>query len=78
VTTILRDPETFTIRERRRLQRYLLELRDGPDDPVEDLIGLLTQGPVPEELRWSLREMILSELPALQRVVHPAPGWEPR
>jgi hypothetical protein len=78
VRTILRDPETFTIRERRRLQRYLLELRDGPDDSVENLIGLLTEGPVPQELRRPLREVVLAELPALQRAVHPAPGWEPR
>ncbi|MCW2944874.1 MAG: hypothetical protein JWR24_1591 [Actinoallomurus sp.] len=76
--TILRDPETFTIRERRRLQRYLLELRDGPDDSVENLISLLTEGPVPQELRRPLREVVLAELPALQRAVHPAPGWEPR
>jgi hypothetical protein len=78
VTTTLRDPLTFSIRERRRLQRYLLEFRDGPDAPVEDLISLLTEGPVPQELREPLRAMVLAELPGLQRAVHPAPGWTPR
>jgi hypothetical protein len=76
--TVLRDPETFSIRERRRLQRYLIDLRDGPDGPIDDLIGLLTDGPVPGELRPPLREVVLAELPALQRAVHPAPGWAPR
>jgi hypothetical protein len=75
--TILRDPEKFTIRERRQLQRYLLELRDGPGDAVENMISLLAEGPVPQELRSPLREVVLAELPVLQRAVHPAPGWTP-
>jgi hypothetical protein len=74
----LRDPDSLTIRERRRLQRYLLELRDGPGDAVENLIGLLADGTVPRELRLPLREVVLAELPVLQRVVHPAPGWRSR
>jgi hypothetical protein len=76
--TTLRDPEMFTMRERRRLQRYLLALRDDPGDAVEDMIGLLTEEPVPQELRSPLRELVLAELPVLQRAVHPAPGWSPR
>ncbi|MCW2863370.1 MAG: hypothetical protein JWP48_5078 [Actinoallomurus sp.] len=75
--TTLRDPEKFTIRERRQLQRYLLELRDGPGDAVENMISLLAEGPVPQELRSPLREVVLAELPVLQRAVHPAPGWKP-
>ena len=35
---ILRDPLTFTVRERRRLQRYLLQLRSAPR-PQPDLTG---------------------------------------
>jgi hypothetical protein len=73
--TTLRDPGTLTMRERRRLQRYLLELRDGPGDAIENLIGLLTDGTVPHELWPPLRAAVLAELPVLQRVVHPAPGW---
>jgi hypothetical protein len=76
--TTLRDPNKFTMRERRRLQRYLLELRDDPGDAVEGMIGLLSEGPVPHELRSPLREVVLAELPVLQRAVHPAPGWTPR
>jgi hypothetical protein len=78
MTTTLRDPETFTMRERRRLQRYLLALRDEPGDAVEDMIGLLAEGPVPQELRSPLRAVVLADLPMLQRAVHPAPGWTPR
>lgn len=40
---VLRDPLTFTIRERRQLQRYLLALRDKPPSPSEpgpDLDGV--------------------------------------
>ena len=40
-------------------------------------IGLLAEGPVPQELRSPLREVVLAELPLLQRAVHPAPGWKP-
>jgi CBS domain-containing protein len=40
---VLRDPVTFTVRERRKLQRYLLELRGTPETTAElvDLLGLL-------------------------------------
>jgi CBS domain-containing protein len=51
---VLRDPLTFTIRERRRLQRYLLMLRgDAPAEfEIGGLIGLLVgswsfEGPLP-------------------------------
>ncbi|HEV7756154.1 MAG TPA: CBS domain-containing protein [Mycobacteriales bacterium] len=40
---VLRDPLNFTVRERRKLQRYLLELRGAPDVDADltDLTGLL-------------------------------------
>jgi hypothetical protein len=45
---VLRDPLTFTVRERRRLQRYLLQVRGAPADGdapyppgLADLAGLL-------------------------------------
>lgn len=40
---VLRDPLTFSVRERRRLQRYLLALRGTPEDEadVTDLLALL-------------------------------------
>jgi CBS domain-containing protein len=40
---VLRDSLNFTVRERRKLQRYLLELRDSPesDASLVDLLGLL-------------------------------------
>lgn len=39
---VLRDPLTFTIRERRRLQKYLidLEVRDDGEPDVDDLVGV--------------------------------------
>jgi CBS domain-containing protein len=42
---VLRDPLTFTIRERRQLQRYLLMLRDSPPPEFElaGVIGLLVE-----------------------------------
>lgn len=53
---VLRDPLTFTIRERRRLQRYLLILRGQAPAEFElgGLIGLLVgswsfEGPLPED-----------------------------
>ena len=53
---VLRDPLTFTIRERRRLQRYLLMLRGQLPAEFElgALIGLLVgswsfEGPLPED-----------------------------
>lgn len=40
---VLRDSVTFSVRERRKLQRYLLELRGAGEDDVDlaDLLGLL-------------------------------------
>lgn len=40
---VLRDPLTFSIRERRRLQKYLIDLEAGPasDADVGDLTGLV-------------------------------------
>jgi CBS domain-containing protein len=40
---VLRDSLNFTVRERRKLQRYLLELRDSPESDafLVDLLGLL-------------------------------------
>jgi CBS domain-containing protein len=40
---VLRDPLNFTVRERRKLQRYLLELRGTPEDGTDlvDLLALL-------------------------------------
>ncbi len=111
---VFRDPVTFSVRERRRLQRSLLQLRGGSTwefvEQVEqfaslhqlsggstldldDLIGHLVGSwsfdiPLPadgEALRalppddyQRLREAVLDDLPDLQRVVHPAPGWRRR
>jgi CBS domain-containing protein len=40
---VLRDPLNFTVRERRKLQRYLLELRGTPEEDADlvDLTGVL-------------------------------------
>lgn len=92
---VLRDPLTFTLRERRRLQRYLLMLRgtDPAEFELAGLIGLLVGSwsftvPLPAEpegLRSipaadyeELRAAVLTELPDLQRAVHPSPGWRRR
>ena len=91
---VLRDPLTFTVRERRKLQRYLLEVRDlGADESVNDLLGLLIGSwsldlSLPPDAAAlsaltpsdyaALREAVLAELPDLQRAVHPAPGWRRR
>ena len=91
---VLRDPLTFTVRERRKLQRYLLEVRDlGADESVNDLLGLLigswsldlslppdaaALSALPASDYAALREAVLAELPDLQRAVHPAPGWRHR
>jgi CBS domain-containing protein len=92
---VLRDPLTFTVRERRRLQRYLLMLRDPPPSEFElaGVIELLVEswsfGPPPsadaEAIRGLpaadyelLRAAVISELPDLQRAVHPSPGWRRR
>jgi CBS domain-containing protein len=37
---VLRDPLTFTVRERRRLQRYLLQLRGSPRPEPDGVPGL--------------------------------------
>jgi CBS domain-containing protein len=86
---ILRDPRTFPIRERRRLQRRLLEARRG-DGALDALIGLFiarwsfdlelpagedSLSALPDEDRARLRAAVKAELPGLQRSVHPAPGW---
>jgi CBS domain-containing protein len=90
---VLRDPLTFTIRERRKLQRYLLGVRGVPDADADlvDLLGLLLgswsfDAPVDVGAvrslaagdQAALREAVLAELPELQRAVHPAPGWRTR
>jgi CBS domain-containing protein len=89
---VLRDPLTFTIRERRRLQRYLLDTRHG-DTAMVDLLGLLVGswslpldlppdaeklGSLPAEDHAALRDAVYAELPELQRAVHPSPGWRRR
>jgi CBS domain-containing protein len=92
---VLRDPLTLTIRERRRLQRFLLVLRRN--EPAEFELANLTSLLVgswsfdvtlpagSESLRAipmpdyeALRDAVLSELPDLQRAVHPSPGWRRR
>lgn len=92
---VLRDPLSFTMRERRVLHRYLQKLRDSAWDgtAADDLIRLLVgdwslddRDPanaaqlrsIPEATHGALRKAILRELPALQRAVHPAPGWRRR
>lgn len=91
---ILRDPLTFTVRERRLLHRHLRELRNQSDGSgVEDVFGLVVgswsfQDAVPGEAdsleaiskedHDTLRAVVLAELPDLQRAVHPAPGWRKR
>lgn len=89
---VLRDPLTFTVRERRKLQRYLLELRGdlGSEESLADLLGLLmgswsldaglppdgaALGSLTQAGQAALRDAVLTELPDLQRAVHPAPGW---
>jgi predicted transcriptional regulator len=90
---VLRDPLTFTVRERRKLQRYLLQLRGNAEPDLADLTGLVVGSwsfdlplpPDPQTLdtlppadRQALRAAVLAELPELQRAVHPAPGWRRR
>ena len=91
---VLRDPLTFTIRERRKLQRYLLGTRGADTEAtMADLLGLVIGSwslPLdlpPEEAALrslsredyaALREAVLVELPELQRAVHPSPGWRRR
>lgn len=93
---VLRDPLTFTVRERRKLQRHLLTQRGSaePDDAaLVDLLGVLVGSwsfrlrlppgddalkELPPEDVAALREAVISELPELQRAVHPSPGWRRR
>jgi len=91
---VLRDPLTFTIRERRQLQRYLLTLRDSPPSEFElsGLIRLLVEkwsfeaaapdaeglSTIPTTDYELLRAAVIAELPDLQRAVHPSPGWRRR
>lgn len=90
---VLRDPLTFTVRERRKLQRYLLQLRGNAEPDLADLTGLVVGSwsfdlPLPPDMetldklspadREALRAAVLAELPELQRAVHPAPGWRRR
>lgn len=91
---ILRDPLTFTVRERRVLHRYLQKLRgDDSKSDVDDILGLLvgswsfddTVPGDPDGLKSipavdfeTLRDAVITRLPDLQRAVHPAPGWRKR
>ncbi len=91
---VLRDPLTFTVRERRALQRYLMRLRDlPPGEAGADLIGLLVGAwsydpqaedfsdalrALPEQDYATLSRAVLAEVPKLQRAVHPAPRWRSR
>ncbi|MBA2725752.1 MAG: CBS domain-containing protein [Actinobacteria bacterium] len=89
---LLKDPLSFSMRERRVLHRHLQKLRDSERDgtEVDDLIRLLvsewsleengssTQSAIPEPAHEALRKAVMRELPALQRAVHPAPGWRRR
>lgn len=66
---VLRDPLTFTIRERRRLQRYLLILRgQGPAEfELAGLIGLLVGS-------WSFEVVLPAESEGLRSI--PAADYE--
>lgn len=83
---VLRDPLTFTIRELRKLQHYLLGMRGADAEAnMASLLGLLLPvhlaaalRELPSEDYAALREAVLAELPELQRAVHPSPGWRRR
>lgn len=87
---VLRDPLTFSVRERRRLQRALLNLEGGASPNVDGLIHELVGSwsfdlPLPADAATLaqlddkdhelLHAAVLDELPHLQRAVQPAPGW---
>lgn len=63
---VLRDPLTFTARERKALHRYLMRLRDGnPREPnVDELIGLLVG-------EWSYEEEANGDVSELLRSLPP-------
>jgi hypothetical protein len=83
-------PLTFTIGERRQLQRYLLVLRDSPSEfELAGVLGLLVESwsfesrpsadaesirSVPAADLELLRAAVIAELPDLQRAVHSSPG----
>jgi hypothetical protein len=83
-------PLTFTIGERRQLQRYLLVLRDSPwEFELAGVLGLLVESwsfesrpsadaesirSVPAADLELLRAAVIAELPDLQRAVHSSPG----
>jgi CBS domain-containing protein len=90
---VLRDPLTFAVRERRKLQRYLLQLGGEAEPDLTDLTGLVvgswsfdlplppdaqTLDKLPPADRQALCAAVLAELPELQRAVHPSPGWRRR
>lgn len=92
---VIRDPLSFTMRDRRVLHRALQKLRDSAWDEAatDDLIRLLVSGwsledkdpsdasqlgSIPEPTHAALNRAMLKDLPALQRAVHPAPGWRRR
>lgn len=87
---VLRDPLVFTVRERRRLQRALLNLGAGPTPNVDGLIHELvgswsfdlelpadaeTLAQLDDADLELLRVAVRDELAYLQRAVQPAPGW---
>jgi CBS domain-containing protein len=63
---VLRDPLTFTVRERRKLQRYLLELRGSPqsDEDLLDLFGLLLGD-------WSLEASLPPSAGTIEQLASP-------
>lgn len=72
---VLHDPFTFDVRDRRRLQRYLLQLRGSPrpspedaDPPyppgLADLAGLLIQG-------WSVDRPLPADADAIAALTAP-------
>jgi CBS-domain-containing membrane protein len=88
----LRDSLTFTIRERRKLQRLLPALSGVPvgEADLAALTGLLVGSwslnlplppdadAVPEREYEALGDAVLAKLPELQRAVRPTPGWRRR
>lgn len=90
---ILRNPLAFTVRERRVLHRGLQKLRGADaNSNVDELLGLLVGNwsfdavpgdsdgvrSMPREDYEVLKANVVTQLPDLQRAVHPAPGWRRR